>query len=80
LSNFGKDVFPKLNPNDIKDLPIPIGLGIYDEITQCSMGILKTKEQDSDIDTSKFEEEIDKMVYQLYELSEEEVKIVESAN
>jgi hypothetical protein len=23
LPNFGKDVFPKLNPNDIKELPIP---------------------------------------------------------
>jgi hypothetical protein len=22
LPNFGKDVFPKLNPNDIKELPI----------------------------------------------------------
>ncbi len=23
LSNFGKDIFPKLNPQDIKDLPVP---------------------------------------------------------
>ncbi len=39
--------------------------------------ILKLKEENPKADTSKFENQIDKMVYQLYELTEEQIKIVE---
>ncbi len=41
--------------------------------------ILTLKKEDSNADTSKLEAEIDKMVYQLYELTPEEIKIVEES-
>jgi type II restriction/modification system DNA methylase subunit YeeA len=39
--------------------------------------ILKLKEENSSNDTSKLEREIDLLVYQLYGLTEEEIKIIE---
>jgi hypothetical protein len=39
--------------------------------------ILELKKADSKADTSPLEKEIDQMVYTLYELTEEEIKIVE---
>ncbi|MCS6935912.1 MAG: Eco57I restriction-modification methylase domain-containing protein, partial [Chitinophagales bacterium] len=39
--------------------------------------ILAAKNQDPQSDTSRWEREIDRLVYQLYELTEEEVRIVE---
>jgi adenine-specific DNA-methyltransferase len=38
--------------------------------------ILSLKANDSEADTQELEQEIDKMVYELYGLSEEEIKIV----
>jgi hypothetical protein len=39
--------------------------------------ILATKKQDSNADTRALEKEIDKLVYELYGLTEEEIAIVE---
>jgi len=39
--------------------------------------ILSTKKQNPEADTSKLEKEIDKLVYKLYNLTEEEIKIIE---
>jgi len=39
--------------------------------------ILIAKKQDPNDDTSDLEKEIDQLVYQLYSLTEEEIKIVE---
>jgi hypothetical protein len=74
LSNFGKDIFPKLNPNDIKELPIPKNLGKYDEITKLVDRIL---DQIPSSSGDKLEVKIDRLVYQAYGLTEEEIKIVE---
>ncbi|MFP4019803.1 MAG: hypothetical protein ACLFUH_11205 [Bacteroidales bacterium] len=41
------------------------------------MKILQQKQQDPSADTSALEAEIDRMVYDLYGLTEEEVRIVE---
>lgn len=41
--------------------------------------ILFTKKQDSSSDTSALEFQIDKLVYQLYDLTEDEIKIIENA-
>lgn len=40
--------------------------------------ILKLKAKDSTFDTSKLESEIDKLVYKLYNLTDKEIKIIES--
>lgn len=39
--------------------------------------ILNAKKQNKNADTSTWEREVDRLVYKLYELTEEEVKIVE---
>ena len=41
--------------------------------------ILSAKKSDPNSDTSKLEAEIDKLVYELYGLTEEEIKIVEES-
>lgn len=41
--------------------------------------ILALKKQDSQADTSELEAQIDQLVYQLYELTEEEIQIIEGA-
>ena len=40
--------------------------------------ILKIKKQSSTADTTDFENQIDQLVYQLYDLTEEEIKIIET--
>ena len=41
--------------------------------------ILKVKKQNPEADTSELEKEIDQLVYALYELTEEEIEIIESS-
>ena len=40
--------------------------------------ILKAKDHDLHFETNEFEQKIDEMVYKLYELTYEEVKVIES--
>jgi hypothetical protein len=47
------------------------------EISKIVKNILENKEINPDADTSGLEKEVDQLVYQLYELTEEEIKIVE---
>ncbi|HNM15109.1 MAG TPA: N-6 DNA methylase, partial [bacterium] len=95
LPNFGKNIFPKLNPQDIKTLPIrtinfsdPSDKSRHDHIVKLVEQMLSTKEK---LASAKLESErdrlemmcealdrqIDDAVYQLYGLTEEEIKIVE---
>ena len=39
--------------------------------------ILSAKEKNNEADTSKLEKQLDEMVYKLYELTEEEIAIIE---
>jgi adenine-specific DNA-methyltransferase len=72
LSNFGKDIFPKLNPNDIKELPIPKGFDFKDELIPLVNALLK-----SPADAS-LESKIDQLVYKIFQLSIEEIDIIEA--
>ncbi|WP_207722238.1 hypothetical protein, partial [Acetobacterium fimetarium] len=65
--------------NDVRKLPIKK----CDEITQVRMisyveQILEKKEIDSNADTSDLERLIDSIVYEIYGLTETEIKIVEA--
>jgi len=40
--------------------------------------IIKTKSSDAEADTTEFENNLDKMIYELYELTDEEIKIIEN--
>ncbi len=47
------------------------------KITDCAKQILEAKEKDPKANTQKLEKEIDALVYQLYNLTDEEIKIIE---
>ncbi|TPI08847.1 class I SAM-dependent DNA methyltransferase [Helicobacter pylori] len=47
------------------------------KITDCAERILKSKEKDPKANTQELEKEIDALVYQLYNLTDEEIKIIE---
>lgn len=78
FSNFGKDIFPKLNPNDIKEIPIPKHYSNSLEISALVDMILIAKKNDPEANTSNIEKEIDHLVYQLFGLSEEDINIIEA--
>ena len=79
LPNFSKDIFPKLNSNDIKELFIPKEFIYFIEIDSKVTQILDLKKANPNADTSALEAEIDQLVYALYKLTEEEIKIVEES-
>ncbi len=65
----------------IERLPIPQitekNQELADKITDCAERILKTKAKDPKANTQGLEKEIDALVYQLYHLTDEEIKIIE---
>lgn len=66
----------------IERLPIPKitpkNQELADKITDCAERILKLKEKDPKANTQGLEKEIDALVYQLYNLTDEEIKIIEN--
>ncbi len=59
---------PKITPQNQK---------LADKITDGAKQILEAKEKDPKANTQKLEKEIDALVYQLYNLTDEEIKIIE---
>jgi hypothetical protein len=71
--------FAQVKTVDIKNLPFIVP----DELTQSKLNsvvdeILKKKSDDISSDTTVLENEIDQLVYKLYDLTEEEIKIIET--
>ncbi|MCQ2662617.1 class I SAM-dependent DNA methyltransferase [Helicobacter pylori] len=66
----------------IERLPIPKithkNQELADKITDCTERILQAKEKDPKANTQGLEKEIDALVYQLYHLTDEEIKIIEN--
>ncbi|GHP26161.1 type II restriction endonuclease [Helicobacter pylori] len=65
----------------IERLPIPKitpkNQELARKITACAQAILEAKEKDPKANTQRSEKEIDALVYQLYNLTDEEIKIIE---
>ncbi|GAA7089238.1 class I SAM-dependent DNA methyltransferase [Helicobacter pylori] len=59
---------PKITPQNQK---------LARKITDCAKAILEAKEKDPKANTQELEKEIDALVYQLYDLTDEEIKIIE---
>ena len=73
-----RKLFPKIILNDLRKFPIPLATPKQQKpIIDLVDKILAAKKADSTADTSMLEAEIDRLVYALYGLSEEEIKIVE---
>ncbi|GAA9463828.1 class I SAM-dependent DNA methyltransferase [Helicobacter pylori] len=65
----------------VETLPIPQitpqNQELARKITDCAEQILKVKEKDPKANTQRLEKEIDALVYRLYHLTDEEIKIIE---
>ncbi|GAA7434231.1 class I SAM-dependent DNA methyltransferase [Helicobacter pylori] len=70
------------NKHTLEKIPIPKitpqNQELADKITDGAERILKSKEKDPKANTLDLEEEIDALVYQLYNLTDEEIKIIEN--
>lgn len=63
---------------DIQQFSIPnVSNQITNSLELIVKQILEDKEQNPAADTTNLETQIDQLVYQLYELTEEEIKIIE---
>ncbi|MGL2775525.1 Eco57I restriction-modification methylase domain-containing protein [Helicobacter pylori] len=69
------------NKHALEKIPIPQitekNQELADKITDSTKQILVLKEKDPKANTQKLEKEIDALVYQLYHLTDEEIKIIE---
>ncbi len=73
-----KGAFPKILVQDIKNFPLPI-INDNDKniIESLVSNIVIAKRTDFNVDTTSEEQEIDRLVYKLYGLTYDEVKIVD---
>ena len=78
---FGKlqrGLFPQFKINELASFPIPsCGKEQEKQLAELANKIMFAKEADSNTDTIALETEIDRLVYQLYGLTEDEIRIVE---
>jgi hypothetical protein len=78
-SNEFDALFPKIKIGEFRELPVPSDL----KLAQALLGkkvesLLNLKAEDASLDTSKMENEIEQIVYKLFELSKEEISLSES--
>ena len=71
-----KKVFPKILIANAKKFPIKMPID-KSKIVEYVNQILRSKKSNPSTDTSALESEIDRLVYQLYGLTDEEIRIVE---
>jgi hypothetical protein len=83
IHKFGKmqrETFPQFKVNELADFPLPKNrVERSDEIAQLVKRILAAKQRDPKADTTALEREIDRLIYQLYDLTPEEIKLVEES-
>lgn len=71
------DLFPKIRLEEFKKLPIPKEKSRITELSNVTSKIMELKKLDKRSDTSFLESQIDQLVYEMYGLTEEEIRIVE---
>ncbi|WP_375153442.1 TaqI-like C-terminal specificity domain-containing protein [Helicobacter pylori] len=78
----GGGIEGELKTNNLEKIPIPKitykNQELADKITDGAKQILALKEKDPKANTQELEKEIDALVYQLYNLTDEEIKIIEN--
>ncbi len=78
----GGGIEGELKTNNLEKIPIPKitpqNQKLAHKITDCAKAILEAKEKDPKANTQRLEKEIDALVYQLYNLTDEEIKIIEN--
>ncbi|GAA7414456.1 class I SAM-dependent DNA methyltransferase [Helicobacter pylori] len=77
----GGGIEGELKTNNLEKIPIPKitpkNQELARKITDGAKAILEAKEKDPKANTQRLEKEIDALVYQLYNLTDEEIKIIE---
>jgi hypothetical protein len=74
-----EDTFPQIMIRDIQQFAVPnVKNQLTNELEMKVNEILTKKEVDPSADTTDLENQIDQLVYHLYELTEEEIKIIEA--
>ena len=74
------DLFPKIRIAQAKLLPIPsASKSIQNEIAAIIDKILGLKKKNAQADTSDMEKQIDRIIYDLYEITEDEIHLIEQA-
>ncbi len=77
----GGGIEGELKTNNLEKIPIPKitpqNQKLAHKITDCAKAILEAKEKDPKANTQKLEKEIDTLVYQLYNLTDAEIKTIE---
>ncbi|GAA9444717.1 class I SAM-dependent DNA methyltransferase [Helicobacter pylori] len=78
----GGGIEGELKTNNLEKIPIPQitpqNQKLAHKITDCAKAILEAKEKDPKANTQELEKEIDALVYQLYNLTDEEIKTIEN--
>ncbi|TRU43729.1 MAG: class I SAM-dependent DNA methyltransferase [Microcystis aeruginosa Ma_QC_Ca_00000000_S207] len=75
--NLDRTAFPKINTKTLSTFPVPKYKHEYIDITALVNKILAAKKDDPTADTSELEKQIDHLVYKLYQLTYNEVKIID---
>ena len=80
LYNEFDDLFPQIKTNEFKSLPVPnASKKTQQPIINLVDQILTLKKADPKTDTSDLEHQIDVLVYDLYELTAEEIEVVKTS-
>ncbi len=84
IASFGdkskQTLFPRVSMKMLKQIPVPsISSGKQQPLIDLVDNILDKKTDNPNADTSSVEHQIDHIVYQLYGLTEEEIKIIEES-
>jgi hypothetical protein len=78
--SFGGNIFPQVRIASIENLPIKIiDLKQQDNIIKIVDKILIEKQQNVNSDTSKLENQIDELIYKIYNLTPDEINYIENA-
>ena len=85
--NFGKNIFPKLNPQDIRAIPIKeLDLSfkgnheIYKKLINIVDKILDLYTKGEYKKATIFENKLDEIVFQIYDLTEKEINLIQNSN
>ena len=79
VNNEVGEALAQVKRGHLEILPIPnYNLEIFEKAEKIIKQILDLKQTDNSIDTTKLENQIDQLVYKLYDLTEEEINMIEA--
>ncbi|MFM8297127.1 MAG: TaqI-like C-terminal specificity domain-containing protein, partial [Microcystis aeruginosa] len=77
-NSYGGNIFPQVRISSLENLPIKIATTDFQDLIEKIVDkIIAAKKDDPTADTSELEKQIDHLVYKLYQLTYNEVKIID---